>query len=89
MIARGDCPVGARRRLKRVFDIKARRDKRAVWYWLWAIGLFCFVAALAAPHGFLFRWEILAGVIAGISGLAGRYGPKRKTRRRDYRNQKR
>jgi hypothetical protein len=66
-----------------------RQGNQNIWYWLWAISLLCFFAAVAVPHGFLFRYEVLAGLILGIAGFVGRYRPRKRVRRRDRRGKKR
>jgi hypothetical protein len=66
------------------FLIKTRREKRAFWYWLWAISIICFVSAAAVPHGRFFVQEVLAGLIGAVSGTAGLFFLKRKGRRRKY-----
>ena len=65
-----------------VFHTKVRQRNRNIWYWLWAISLLCFFAAVAVPPGFLFRYEVLARPdCENCRVFVGRYRPKKRVRR--------
>jgi hypothetical protein len=64
-------------------SIRTRREKKLVGYWLGSISIACFVAAIAVPHGSLFKAEILAGLVMAALGCIVLYlGRKRRRHRR-------
>jgi Flp pilus assembly protein TadB len=64
-------------------SIRTRREKKLVGYWLWAISIACFVAAIAVPHGALFRAEVFIGLAMAAIGCIVLYlGRKRRRQRR-------
>jgi len=64
-------------------SIRTRREKKLVGYWLWSISIVCFVAAVAVPHGSLFKAEVSAGLAMAAIGSTVLYlGRKRRRNRR-------